>query len=360
MKYWQKLDVGSMLIGACMGLVIVFIVFYTITVHQQVPEPNSISITPKGVEQSLESSSLPSPHSQSPTPLTDATVSPRPTSSPSRISTQPFRWGAYTGHSVTEKKDFESRVGHKMDYVAVFVHWGNEREFPSEMAQEAKANGQKLVIFWEAKDYSVERFDDERFSYQAILRGDWDSYLTSFKDSAKAAQLPVILIPFEEMNGNWSPWAITLNGNSPDLHKQAYKKIAQIFQDAPNVQMGWTVNNDSVPNVPENTIAGLYPGNEWVDVIGIDGFNFDDPWQTPPVVFDRVLNQVKGFGKPIILTSIGTAEGDKKAPWISELGVLLSQHPEVRGFIWFNEDKEKDWRVWSDPQSLESFRALVR
>ena len=38
------------------------------------------------------------------------------------------------------------------------------------------------------------------------------------------------------------------------------------------------------------------------------------------------------------------------------LTVQMARHPEIAGWIWFNEAKERDWRVWSDERSLEAFR----
>jgi beta-mannanase len=246
-----------------------------------------------------------------------------------------------------------------MNYIAVFVHWGNENQFPAEMAAEARSHNQTLVIFWEAKDYNNDNLDDAHYSYQAILRGDWDTYIKSFGDSIRSSGQPVILIPFEEVNGDWSPWSITHNGNSASQHKQTYQKIANMLHDIPNLKLGWTANNDSVPDTPDNSISNLYPGNAYVDIVGVDGFNFDDPWQTPSDVFDTSVATVSTFGKPVILFSLASAEGPQKAAWIGQLSAYLTSHPAIKGFVWFNENKEKNWLVWSDTNSLSAFQTLI-
>jgi beta-mannanase len=168
-----------------------------------------------------------------------------------------------------------------------------------------------------------------------------------------------VLIPFEEVNGNWNPWSITVNNNSVIKHILAYRKIHDMLGDIPNLKFGWAVNNGSAPDTDENSIANLYPGSEYVDYVGVDGFNFDDPWQTFSEVFDEPLSILKGFNKPIMLFSMASAEGNKKPAWIDDLGVQILARPEIDGFVWFNENKEKDWRIWSDPQSLKAFQNML-
>ncbi len=274
-------------------------------------------------------------------------------------SVSPPLWGAFAGSTVEEAEEFERKVGAPMQLRGVFVHWGNEREFPLALAPSLQ--GKTLVIYWEATDYNVEGVDQPNFSYDAILRGDWDTYVRTFAEQAKLYGGPVILIPFEEMNSDWYTWSGAANGNTPTDHIAAYRYLRDFFRDVPNVQFGWAVNHESVPDTPENSIAAYYPGDEYVDIVGVDGFNFDDPWQTFEEVFGSALDQLRVYEKPIFIFSMASAEGPGKAEWIRDaFTVQLPRHPEVRGWIWFNENKEKDWRVDSDPNSLKAFQEAVR
>jgi len=264
-------------------------------------------------------------------------------------------WGAFTGPSPEDTAEFERLVGRRMTNRATFVHWGNEREFPTELAR--SLDGQTLTIFWEAKDYNDPSTNQPNYSFEAILRGDWDDYLLTFAQQVRDYGGPVILIPFEEMNGDWNPWSGTLNGNTPERFIEAYRYIRSFFEDVPNVRFGWAVNNQSRPDTPENAIDVYYPGDEAVDIVGVDGFNFGDPWQSFDEVFSDALEQLATYRKPVYIFSMASAEGPRKADWIRDaLGRGLQQHPEVAGWIWFNENKERDWRIWSDPQSLAAFR----
>lgn len=268
------------------------------------------------------------------------------------IENNTLEWGAYVGYNVFDRENFEQIIGEKIDLQAVFVHWGNENNFPIDITQ--GLNERTLVIFWEAMDYNNESTEQKEFSYDAIINGDWDEYISSFAQEIKEYGNPVILIPFEEMNGDWYPWSISKNNNSSEKHIEAYRHIHDLFNDALNVKFGWTINADS------EFISSSYPGDEYVDYVGLDGFNFGDPWQSFNDIFSNSLIQLSKYEKPIYIFSFACAEGEEKAEWITNaLLVEIPKYEKVKGWIWFNENKEKDWRVWSDEKSLEAFKSSL-
>lgn len=271
-----------------------------------------------------------------------------------------IRWGAYTGQSVLDKLDFEERIGSKPDMISVFVYWSEGNYFPVELAEAAASNNQTLVIYWESKEETRWNNNDKKYSCDAILNGEWDNYITQIGRSIGESKAETILIPFVEVNGNWYPWSITNNHNSAEKHKLAYRKIHDMLRDIPNLKMGWVVNNGSTPDTKENSIENLYPGHDYVDYIGVDGFNFGSPWQTFSEVFDETLVELVKLDKPILIFSTASSHGTKKAEWIEDMGSQLLLHPEIKGFIWFNLDKERDWRIWSDPRSLDTFKQMLK
>ncbi len=268
-------------------------------------------------------------------------------------------WGAYAGWQNSDITDFEQRVGKKIPLVAVFIHWGNENDFPLYLAPIVKDQGKTLVIFWDSMDYNIPSTEQPRFSYDAILAGDWDSYMASFATDAKKYGAPVILVPFEEMNGDWYPWSVTKNNNSAAKHIQAYQYIHKFFANAPNVKFGWSINVNNLPDLASQ-IKLLYPGDQFVDYVGTDGFNTGDPWQSYSEIFDKTIKGLKTLKKPIYIFAIASAAGANKAAWIRDaLTIQIPKHPEIKAWIWFNENKEKDWRVWSDDKSLAAFKAAL-
>jgi beta-mannanase len=268
-----------------------------------------------------------------------------------------LKWGVYAGGEVNEAIEVQRTVGRKPDYLPTFVHWGNNSDFPSKMAEYAYLQRQTLVIYWEAMDYNAENPEtDGRFSYGEILTGKFDGYLETFAGVAAKYGRPIILIPFEEMNGNWYPWAVTLNGNTPQKHIDAYRYVRRFFDKATNVKFGWAINNDSIPDTQDSEPLTYYPGDKYVDYVGVNGFNFGDPWQSWTEVFDDSLKKLATLNKPIIIFSMASGTDTKKEKWITTAGEEISSYDKLEGWIWFNQKKEQDWRIWSDPRSLRAFK----
>ncbi len=305
--------------------------------NQNLPTTPSAPSAPVTAQPTTEPSE---PETEAPT--TQSAPSTSTPSSPTGSSSQKM-WGAYLGDS--NASSFESLVGKKMDIQAYFYGWKDS--FPSNST--LKNEGKTLFIFWEQYGVTLDQ----------IISGSQDSYIKQFAQAAKAYGGPVMLAPLHEMNGNWDPWGGTVGNNTPAKVVSAWKHIHNLFADATNVKFVWAVNNTSVPNTNENAISSYYPGSQYVDYVGIDGFNFGEQW-TFDSVFSSALSQVKGYNKPILISSTASATGTKKAAWITETLNEIFKDPSIVGFIWFNENKEQNWLVNSDPSCLSAFKQAVQ
>ncbi len=271
-------------------------------------------------------------------------------------------FGAYVGYHLDAMERFEDLVGQKTGAEMVFAHWGNDSEFPISYASRVRDKKKTMVLFWEAIDYNRPLSDQADYSLDAITRGDHDEYIRRFALGAQEYRGPIILIPFSEMNGNWFPWSGTAKGNSPEKIIAAYRHIRGFFRDAPNVKFGWAVNARDIPDEEGNRFELYYPGSDVVDVVGVDGFNYDGKEEvTFGQLFGSALERLQKFDKPIWIFSMGTAEEPTKPAWITDALVNeIPKRPGIVGWLWFNENKERDWRVDSSPASLSAFRDAVK
>lgn len=299
--------------------------------------------------------------SSAPTAPTAPTPPPPPPAPPSSGGTGPvtppppppsssgLKWGAYVGDNLNALSELEALVHGTADVRAVFQ--GFSDSFPSNMKSVVGEQGKDLVVFWEPS-----------FGYDEINSGSKDAYIRQFATDAKNYGYPVILAPFDEMNLNEEAWGYGQNGNTAEKFKTAWKRIHGIFaaQNATNVKFAIPFNNVSIPNVSGNRFVDYYPGDAYIDYVGLDGFNFGNPWYTFAQVFDAAVSEASAFNKPIYILSMASAPGPQKATWIRDgLGEHIHTYSNVAGWIWFNEDKETDWRVNSDNTSLEAFRAVL-
>ncbi len=254
-------------------------------------------------------------------------------------------WGAYAGDHLTSMPQFEQLVGSKVDLQAIFIGW--YEPFPLRYGPQVRDQGKTLVLFWEQYDVSLDE----------IINGSADRYIDEFAKGAKTYKGPIILVPFHEMNGDWAPWSGAVRGNSPTKVILAWKHIHDRFKGISNVKFAWNINSASHPNTEANAIKNYYPGDEYVDYVSVDGFNDGDPWLTFAQIFDRVLSELSQYHKPIYILSMASKQGPLKPDWIIDaLTVEIPKHKEVVGWIWFNENKEANWLVNSDPATLTAFK----
>jgi endoglucanase len=147
-------------------------------------------------------------------------------------------------------------------------------------------------------------------------------------------------------------------------------------QGADNVKWLWVPHGPSTDRSEEswNQVANYWPGDEYVDWIGLDGYNFypQDPWggERPLRDFDNCFRQLYDDcaqlgDQPMMIAEFGTgeftSEGFDKADWITDaFQKIKTDYPRVRIFTWFHINKELDWRVNSSPAALRAFQEAMK
>lgn len=227
----------------------------------------------------------------------------------------------------------------------------------------AAARGSTTLLTWEPwrAGGGVSQPD---FQSSDIAGGAYDAYITDWARSLAAWGKPVLLRYGHEMNGNWYPWADRVNGNTDGSYVAAYKHVHDIFASVGASKVSWVWN----PNVPANVpMSVVYPGPGYVDVTALDGYNWGTSqswsnWQSPEQLFGSGIGEVRALapGKPILIGEVASAEaGGSKAQWNTQLIRYLSAQPDVTGFLWFDMNKEVDWRINSSPASLSALASAL-
>src|SRR5581483_3145963 len=201
-------------------------------------------------------------------------------------------------------------------------------------------------------------WEPARVDFASIVGGRLDATIQARANSAKALGKKFFLDFAAEMNGD-EGWG----GNNAPLYVAAWRHIHDVFvaAGATNVVWAWCPNVTDIHGGNANTMD-YYPGDAYVDWTGVDGYNWgtkNGGWQSFEQVFQNIYPLLAAKNKPILIgeTSSCPAGGDK-AKWIDEIvPTLRRRFPLIKGVVWFDIDKECDWRISSSP---ESERAFVR
>lgn len=230
-----------------------------------------------------------------------------------------------------------------------------------------RARGAQPVVTWEPwRALGDGRYDTRAITLEQIADGVHDDQLYRWADELRAWGGTVHLRFAHEPNGDWYPWS-PAGGTPPEVYVAAWRHVHELFRlkQATNVKWIWAVN---VPHEGSSPIGELYPGDGYVDVVGVDGYNWGTSqqwsrWRSPEEIFGSTLEEVGRLapGLPVVITEVASAEsGGSKAAWNGELVSYLDGRREVSAFIWFDHDKEADWRVGSTPGSAAALAAALR
>lgn len=286
-------------------------------------------------------------------------------------STQPDltkRWhGAWLPNAVNQPSDIDiyaQSIGTDPKVIVWYQNWEDGTINTGQMDTVASRDMIPMITWLPSGA------DPSDYTLAKILNGDHDAYIQSFAQAAANYNKPFFLRFAHEMNGNWYPWSPGNNGNTAEQYVQVWRKIHDIFKQAgaDNVLWSWTPNVLVGSNTP-TPMADLYPGDDYVDWIGLDGYNWgnqpsSDIWRSPEQVFQAsyaVLDKITPL-KPMMISEIGSSEhGGSKSEWITDIFTNSpTNYPRIMGILWFNENKERDWRINSSANSQLAFSSAVQ
>jgi len=269
--------------------------------------------------------------------------------------------GCYIGafiNGLSDTSTFETLIGKNLAVNMWFINW--DTDFPSADCDTVNSYGGLPIITWEPY-LSIAN------TLEAISNGDYDEYITDFAQDAKSWGNPVYLRFAHEMNGNWYGWDGYHNGEAsgPAKYIAAWRHVYNIFsQEAvSNVSWVWSPNHKSVPDESWNEAEDYYPGDDYVDWIAIDGYNWGQGnWESFDQIFSSAYSTFSAYDKPLMIGEFACAtdEVQSKTEWITDaLSQIQNNYQQIRIFVWFSMKKERDWQVNSSSSSLNAFKNAI-
>ncbi len=257
---------------------------------------------------------------------------------------------ALSGRSLTQSLALRRRqLGREQRIVHLFHAWSEP--MPTSVSEIGRST---LMISWHGTRIA------------RVNNGSQDEVISSAARRLADHGRPMLLRWAWEMNGDWfAEWDGAHNGKDPAAYARAFRRIHRIFRDAgaDNVAFVWSPNWNSAPDVPWNRMERYYPGDAYVDWVGVSGYNFSA--ESPGTLFRHVVSAYGGR-KPIMLSETAAIEhgGRSKADWIGDLSAYVRKTPAVGAVVWFDtdvqHDSEHNFRFDTSGASLAAYRAMAR
>jgi hypothetical protein len=277
-------------------------------------------------------------------------------------------WGVFLPDDNAESSNLwtvQQMAGSRPRYVMRFAALDDKTPIP-ELNVITAAGAQPILTLepWQP-DAGVEQPD---YALSRIAAGDLDDRLDTWARNLAAWGQPLLLRFGHEMNSNHYPWSVGVNGNSAVDFVAAWNHVRSRFSQAGarNVSFMWCPDS---PYEGSGEVAPAYPGVDAVDVLCLDGYNWGDgeghTWKNPEDVFGHGLDQLRALDgqHPIIIGETASVEGPRsgqdKAEWIRRLFDFLARQSQVSAVVWFQMDKERDWRFNSSGQAQAAFKQAI-
>ncbi|MBJ2173547.1 beta-mannosidase [Aureibaculum sp. A20] len=253
--------------------------------------------------------------------------------------------------SVVVKSDVNEVVG---DFPAVYgfdlgrIELASDRNLDSvsfvtmkKLMIDAHKKGGIITISWHADNPTTDGDSwDKTPAVADIIKGGkhrakyelWVKRMATFIKSLKYNNQPIPMVfrPFHEMNGAWFWWGDP-NCTATE-YKQLWQETVQLLRDTHNVHNLLYAYSPNKLN-PSDDYLKYYPGDDYVDILGIDIYDFNNAKDyTASVVND--LNLVRSIAKEKNKLYAFTETGLETIPtknWYSE---VLYPSLENSGIAW--------------------------
>jgi mannan endo-1,4-beta-mannosidase len=204
------------------------------------------------------------------------------------------------------------------------------------------------------------QLNPRRISLTALAAGAYDSYIRSYAQEVRAFGCDVVLSFAHEMNGWWYPWG--LPDTTPHAFKAAWRHFFHIFatEHVTNVIWSWDPTHQYSKYKPGRTAypaSMWYPGNRYVDWIGIDGYVGSG--QDFNKVFRYQVRDIRRLtGKPIYLAETGVGDNTYEVKQVADLFAGIWRW-HLAGLVWFDLNRKNSWSLDGKPIKDAAYRKAV-
>jgi len=287
---------------------------------------------------------------------------------------------------------FEDLVEKKIAWATFSQNWYNGITYPYTTIHTIHDAGSIPFVRLMPRSTQDEFVPETQFSLQKIIDGLFDPQLRAWARAAKADNIPLLVDFAIEPNGNWFGWSGIFNGadtkeeygdpnyyDGPERYRDAYRHIIELFDEEEVTHITWFFHPDihTTPDEPWNQPKLYYPGDSYIDWIGISLYGAMSPASETWELFDETL--AKNYRtildisteKPFALLEFGVTDqhpdGDK-ALWIENAfeTILAKEYIEFKGVSYWHENWQEEsgdsatLRLDSSPEALEMFKSYIQ
>ena len=240
------------------------------------------------------------------------------------------------------------QIEHKLNYNFPVTLLYNNFSLPFKTAYMNKAKELGKVI-----EYTLYTIDNDENKMEKditldILEGKYDVYLDNLAQSFNEYDYPVLFRLNNEMNGEWVLYSSHKVGKDTDLFIDCWKYIYDKLEahGVDNLIWVWNPNEKSFPDFSYNNYLCYYPGDKYVDIVGLTSYNTGnyykgETWRSFSEAYDHFYyDYIERFTHPMMITEFSCASlGGDKALWYEDMFDKIGNYDRIKlAILWNGQD----------------------
>jgi len=233
--------------------------------------------------------------------------------------------------------------------------------------------------------------EEKTFTMQNIIDGKFDKEIKKWAQDAKEDDIALLIDFAVEMNGDWFSWSGYFNGqgtkdqygdpnyfDGAERYRDAYRHIIDIFREENVNNITWFFHADihSIPEEEWNKAKYYYPGDEYIDWIGVSIYGAQDEnidyWESFSDILKERSQSILEISeeKPFAVLEFGVSDKNPlgtKEEWLQDAfeTILENKYIEFKAISYWNENWEEEdgsqalIRIDSSAESLETFKKYI-
>lgn len=273
-------------------------------------------------------------------------------------------FGTHFSAGLADRRDrieqLEADLGRPLLIDHVYHRWDDE--FPSDYDRWTMDQGRILFLNWTTRTDS-----GPPVKFRDIISGALDDVIDARARAIADLGRPVLL------GFGHEPGALIGEGGSrsgtEEEYVEAWRHVASRFDaaGARNVSWVWTLTAFAFKN---GDGEGLYPGDDVVDWVGVDGYvNVGCPWLNVPwSPWSELFAPADAFAaahdKPLVVAEFGLGEdpGDpqRKAEWLRDAAEEIQEMESLKAVVSFNSQADCSSHIVTSEAALRGYRAMAQ
>jgi len=285
------------------------------------------------------------------------------------IESKTLTWGIFepsTIRGLEPLNEFEETINYDFNYLLQYYNLNSY--ISDDNIQSIYDQGKVLEFTLQTSVYGEYNQD----ATLDVLNGIYDEDLDRIVDHVSRIDGPVLFRLNNEMNGDWCFYNAFWYQKDTELYKELWTYIYRKFEEASADNIIWVFNpnESSFPGFKWNHYSNYFPGEKYVDIIGVTGYNTGnyyegEIWRGFEEIYDEFMPEYEFVFNdyPMMITEFGSSSiGGDKALWLDEMFDVINKYDLKAAIYWnsidYTPEKEKAriYKFDDDPIMVEVFK----